>query len=310
MSADNPRPTKVTAWIALFRPPNLLTVPGDPLAGALLAAGTLGIAPDWPAVTSVAGSALALYASGLVSNDVFDHATDARERPDRPIPSGAVRPGTALPLALFATALGIAAATGAGYVAAALSCILAATVWLYNGIGKRFPLLAPFNMGACRGLSILMGAAVFGVAGLSALPVLIAAAAQTLYVAGLTFTARREAEAVVETGHWVPGWIAPMLPLILAIGFSVPFLAHPSRFNLAAGLALMSIAWAGLWSVTAVRANTARGVQGAVGGLIRGLILTQAAWCAFSGPAGQEIALLVLAAFPVAGWLGRRFYGS
>jgi len=298
----------VAAWLRLFRPPNLLTIPGDPLAGALLAAGTLGIAPHWSAVSRVVGAALALYAAGLVSNDVLDRNTDARERPHRPIPSGAVRPATALAVAVLLTLAGIALAAGAGRTGGVVAVMLAATLWLYNRVGKRSPLLAPLNMGACRGLSLLMGAGLYGAAGLTSIPVLVAAAAQTLYVAGITLTARHEADTWTQCR--VPRWIAAALPLTLAAGFAVPFLSRPPLFNLAAGLALMSIGWAVLWGLVAVRASSPRTIQEAVGALIRGLTLAQAAWCAFAGPEGQGVALLILVAFPVSGWIGRWFYGS
>ena len=79
------------AWLALLRPPNLPTLPGDPLAGWCLAGGG-----DWPGVIAAAVAVLLLYMAGLILNDVADIEIDRRERPDRPLPSGRVTRAAAL----------------------------------------------------------------------------------------------------------------------------------------------------------------------------------------------------------------------
>ena len=84
-------PKKLRAWLQLFRVPNLLTVPGDPLAGFLIAAGGR---LDSRAACAVVAS-LAFYAAGLAMNDLADFAEDTRERPKRPLPSGAIPRSTA-----------------------------------------------------------------------------------------------------------------------------------------------------------------------------------------------------------------------
>ena len=78
----------MTADVALRlgRVSNLPTVWTNALAGVVLAGGVLGVGE---AVRL--GIALSLfYVGGMYLNDAFDHAVDARERPTRPIPSGAV----------------------------------------------------------------------------------------------------------------------------------------------------------------------------------------------------------------------------
>ena len=74
------------AWLQLLRVPNLFTVPGDPVAGFLLA--TFGVlTPD--VVLAILGS-LCLYAGGLVLNDLHDLDEDRRDRPNRPLPAGEI----------------------------------------------------------------------------------------------------------------------------------------------------------------------------------------------------------------------------
>src|SRR6516225_6836668 len=83
-------------WLQLLRAPNLFTVPGDPLAGFLLA--TNGHA-DTHLVFAI-GASLCLYCHGLLVNDLADLAEDRRERPSRPLPSGAANVRTVLVVAI------------------------------------------------------------------------------------------------------------------------------------------------------------------------------------------------------------------
>ena len=71
------RADPVRTWLQLVRAPNLLTVPGDPLAGFLLA--TFGVLRAQAAFA--VGASLCLYAAGLLWNDLFDLEEDRRERP-------------------------------------------------------------------------------------------------------------------------------------------------------------------------------------------------------------------------------------
>lgn len=293
-----------TSWLALFRPPNLLTVPGDPLAGALLASTAAGVPPALPTLLAAMGAALCLYAGGLLANDYFDRSVDARERPSRPIPSGAIKARGVLVAALLITLAGLMLAAEGGKNVLLVACLLAASAWFYNAVGKRIVWLGPLNMGVCRGLSLLMGAALIGSRYLTGTSVLIAALLLTAVVAAITLAARNEART--DAASRCPKWVAWLIPLILASGLLL--LIH--RPGLALGLAAMALTWSVLWSVNLARATTPAATQQAIGGLIRGLILIQTALCAASGPTGQACALLLLIAFPVSGWLGKWFYGS
>uniref|UniRef100_UPI00064BE56E SCO3242 family prenyltransferase n=1 Tax=Nocardiopsis sp. RV163 TaxID=1661388 RepID=UPI00064BE56E len=137
----------------LVRLPAALSVPGDTLAGAAAAGGLRG-----PGAWALPAASVCLYWAGMALNDYADREVDAVERPERPVPSGAVRPGEALAVAagLTATGVGLAAAAG-GRRAAGVGTALAATVWGYDLVLKRTP-LAPLGMAAARGLDVLLGA--------------------------------------------------------------------------------------------------------------------------------------------------------
>ncbi|GAA3587170.1 UbiA family prenyltransferase [Nonomuraea rosea] len=125
----------------LVRAPAALTVPGDTLAG-----GASGLAP--------AAASICLYWAGMALNDYADRDLDAKERPERPIPSGRVRPWQALALASGLTAAGLALAARRRRLRIALP--LAATIWAYDLKLKDTP-AGPAAMAAARGLDVLLG---------------------------------------------------------------------------------------------------------------------------------------------------------
>jgi 4-hydroxybenzoate polyprenyltransferase len=136
----------------LVRGPAALSVPGDALAGAA-AVGGLG-----PRTAGLAAASVCLYWAGMAANDWADRELDAKERPERPIPSGRVAPGTAFRLAAGLTAAGVAfAGLAGGRRALAVAVPLAGAVWLYDTTLKDTA-AGPAGMAACRALDVLLGA--------------------------------------------------------------------------------------------------------------------------------------------------------
>jgi len=131
-----------------------------------------------------------LYTAGMFLNDVFDREFDARHRPDRPLPAGDVSLVTAARVGAALVAVGLALIAGqTGYAAPlAWSVALVAAILYYNYRHKR-DALGPLWMGICRGLVYCVAAA--AVASIVGARVGVAAAAMTLYVAGLTWIAKR-----------------------------------------------------------------------------------------------------------------------
>ncbi|MFG2196112.1 SCO3242 family prenyltransferase [Streptomyces sp. NPDC048639] len=143
---------RAAVWGELLRLPALFTVPGDALAGAAAA----GVRPN--SGTALAASAsLCLYAAGMALNDWADQETDAVERPSRPLPSGRIRPVSALAAAGCLTVSGIAVAARAGRGAAVTATALAGTVWAYDLCLKESS-AGPAAMATARSLDLLLGA--------------------------------------------------------------------------------------------------------------------------------------------------------
>ena len=180
-AAKEPRKRHLLPWLQFFRIVNLPTLPGDVLVGAALAIvackNSIGNFSPSTLVASVLASCC-LYLYGLADNDIVGAATDT----DRPIPRGEISL-TAARLARGACWLGsliCAVAGGLPFVWGLLACALLAVIIAYNRL--KIAVL----MGLCRGLNVLLGAAVFGAVTLRSVPVLGAALIWTLFITGVT----------------------------------------------------------------------------------------------------------------------------
>jgi 4-hydroxybenzoate polyprenyltransferase len=144
----------VSNYLELVRAPAVLTVLGDTLAGGSAA----GHALSGRRIVLPLASAC-LYAGGMALNDYADRDTDARERPERPIPSGRISARNALAAAAALTVAGLGlSAAGGGRRAFVVAVPLAACVWTYDLLAKNHPLSGALTMGSCRALDVLMGA--------------------------------------------------------------------------------------------------------------------------------------------------------
>lgn len=223
----------IGAWLQLVRVPNLFTVPGDVIAGWLLATG--GTERPDARLAALIASSLLLYAGGLILNDVSDYETDLKERPNRPLPSGRISKAaaqTAMGLC-FVAALGLAWTAGAW----PLQCagLLAILVVLYNQQAKKHPVGGPAVMGLCRGFNLLLGASLIQIFPKG---VWICAAIETLYIFRVTTLARRETDG----GKITPKVIGALISLLLPIQAAFCIAADAGKLSWAAA-ALLIACW-------------------------------------------------------------------
>ncbi|WP_353952366.1 SCO3242 family prenyltransferase [Knoellia sp. S7-12] len=213
----------------LVRAPAGLTVPSDTLAGAASA--------GWPAGRRTALLPLAsvsLYWAGMALNDWADRDLDAVERPERPIPSGRVTPGTALALATGLTAAGVGlAAVAGGAPAAAVAGVLSGAVWTYDLSAKSGP-GSTAVMASTRGLDVLLGAAA---GGLPALRHAVAPAALlAAHTAGVTALSRGEVHGTKpETARGAVSLTAVVSTLVPVLASSRALTLDRSRPEARAG---------------------------------------------------------------------------
>jgi 4-hydroxybenzoate polyprenyltransferase len=136
------------------------------------------------------------YVGGMFLNDAFDRHIDAKERPERPIPSGLVsathvfQVGALLLVSSVAlTSWAALESGGAVWQAVLATLVLSGLIVLYNAWHKNNP-LAPLIMGSCRGLVYCATALSNG--GSLTLSLLMATGGLIAYTYGITVVARSE----------------------------------------------------------------------------------------------------------------------
>ena len=171
------------ALLRLARISNLPTIWSNALAASVLAGGMANYD-----LSIVLFAMSALYTGGMVLNDAFDRKIDARERPERPLPAGAIAPTTAWSIGAALLAGGVTSLATFGKESALAGLALAMAILVYDAWHKGNP-ISPMIMGVCRML-VYVGTAIAAGTVLS-LPILAAALALFLYVVGLTWFAKR-----------------------------------------------------------------------------------------------------------------------
>jgi 4-hydroxybenzoate polyprenyltransferase len=222
-------------------------------------------------------------------NDAFDAGIDAEERPERPIPSGAVSAGTVFAAGFAMLVVGAALLFWAGYGVPGGTGIwpglggvaLGGAIVLYDAHHKYNP-LSPALMGLCR---VLVYVAV-GLAYAVPLPALLwlGAALLLCYLIGLTYVAKQENLGEVRNLWPLLFLAAPVLYALL-----------PAADSLSSGVLFVLFAiWVGvaLWFL---KRRQPGDVPRAVVSLIAGIALLDAVLIAAAG--APAIAWLAVAGF-------------
>lgn len=151
----------ISALVRITRPHNAVVAGLTALIGYLVATGTLTVPSLLPAVAVVL-----ITAAGNVINDVYDIDIDRINRPERPIPSGAISPGgaKAYAIALFAGGIALATLTTALCLLIALANTL--ILILYAAWLKRTPGIGNVAVAYLTASIFLFGGAFAGVGGL------------------------------------------------------------------------------------------------------------------------------------------------
>ncbi|MEU6973472.1 SCO3242 family prenyltransferase [Kitasatospora aureofaciens] len=273
----------------LVRAPAALTVLGDTLTGAAAAGRGHGLR-----AVRLAAASTCLYWAGMALNDYADRHVDAEERPDRPIPSGRVSPGTALATASVLTGAGLALAAGRRTLPIAVP--LAAAVWAYDLKLKNTP-FGPAAMATTRGLDVLMGAGTSRWRGAAPSAAVIACHTYTV-----TLVSRQETYGA--TASLPAGALAATTALSLGAAGLCPPVVDPARRATSTALLGGYLLAAGAAQLAAIVRPDAAHLRRAVGAGIHAMIPLQAALIARTGR--LRAALPLLAAYPLARRLARK----
>ena len=260
------RIVSIPALLKLGRVSNLPTVWTNVLAGTALAGGDLGSARVG-AVTL--GSSL-LYEGGMFLNDYFDRHSDARERPERPIPAGEVSSASVAAIGFMLLGSGVIIIAAFGIAPAISAVALAAVIVAYDYHHKGNP-GAPVVMGLCRGL--VYGCSAAAAVGTIPVAVALAAVGMIAYVAGLTYAARQESFDRV-------GNLWPLLVLSVPLLLGLAALGQGFFAVCVYGALVATMAYA-IWLLA--RRPFPGAVPRAVGWLIAGISLVDAVFLAGIG---------------------------
>lgn len=254
----------IAVALKLGRVSNLPTVWSNTIAGVVLAGGSAS-----PVGVTVLALAMSLaYVGGMYLNDAMDHEFDARQRPERPIPSGQVRRGAVLIAGYSMLALSVAtvAAHGALFTGEVrvepLVCALALTtcIVIYDAWHKNNP-LSPLLMASCR-LGVYATAG-YAVASTPDARLWLGGAGLCSYLVGLTYVAKQETLRRVSNLWPLAFLFAPMVA-IAALG--------PSLDAWACLAVLM------LWCLRAIRFLVPRDGEPKIGAAVVSLIAGIALW--------------------------------
>ncbi|MEX0928946.1 MAG: UbiA-like protein EboC, partial [Balneolales bacterium] len=240
-----------------------------------------------------------LYGGGVVINDVFDAELDARERPERPIPSGRTSRTEAGVLGAVLLLGGIISAFQVNVTAGAIALAVMAGALLYDGWAKQYTVWGPLVMGMCRGGNLLLGvsivpAAVFEFWFLGAVPI--------VYIAAITLISQGE----VHGGTGKTG-ISSLIMLTLVFAALAGLAFYIPDFNLPAA-AVMLVLLASLVLpafIRAARSPTPGLIKNAVKRGVISLIILNAVIAA--GFAGWMTGVIVLLLLPLSLALERLF---
>lgn len=263
--------------LKLGRVSNLPTVWTNGLTGLVLGGGALLDQRTLPLLLALS----LFYVAGMYLNDAFDAEIDQKERPERPIPSGAIdlRTVFAASFVMFMVGLcllawiGFVATDGTGGWPSTAGLVLIISIVAYDWHHKQNS-FSPYIMGVCRMMVYITAGLCFLVPPSSWL--LLAAVLLFSYLIGLTYIAKQENLSEIDS-------LRPALlfapPLIYAAYMAFTTLSFTV---IIAFLALIAVIGVAMWMLS-------RRLPGdiglAVSVLIAGICLLDAVFLASAGEA-------------------------
>jgi 4-hydroxybenzoate polyprenyltransferase len=287
--------SSVWPYLQLMRPANIVTAWADILAGFAVA----GVSIDlYPKLAFLLLATTGLYAGGVVFNDVCDADLDAKERPERPIPSNKVTRQGANLLALSLFSLGIIASFQVSVISGIIAISIAGCAMLYDAFSKHYPVISPLNMGICRGGNLLLGMSVLPIAlekywFLAFFPI--------IYIAAITLLSQGEVHGGKKNQNL---WAIFLLITVIVGLIGLKFLANYNLLTAVPFIVLFS--WRVLLPfIKAAQEPTADNIRIAVKAGILSLIVLNAAFVA--GFSSLIYGGLVLMLLPLSLSLAKRF---
>lgn len=299
----------VLPWLRLVRAGTLFSPGCDVLAGHCIAAAALLRQPSLhlaepSAVAQAMGASVAVYAAGMVFNDVADRREDALQRPERPLPRGQISLWAAVLLGTGLLALALALSPVPSHHA-----LLAGLTLAYDFALKRIRLLAALTMALLRGLNLatagllLLPDANHGLLGglqeiATATPaLLVAAACYAAYIGFVTVLGILEDLPAPKRGHVL---LVQSIPVVAAM---VGITAVAGGVGVATLLALVPLGMFGR-RMGRIAAWDQRAIRGSMMYLLLGTMLYTALLALAAGAIAPAAG--IAACIAPARWIARR----
>jgi len=151
--------SRARGLVDLSRPGNAVAAGVLTFVGAFVAGGV--IARPWHAGAAIAATVLAVGAGNAI-NDYFDRDIDRINRPDRPIPRGAVSPRGALAFSVVLFVVAVALALTLPLLAVAIAAVNLVALVVYTEWFKGLPGVGNAVVAYLGGSTFLFGAAAVG----------------------------------------------------------------------------------------------------------------------------------------------------
>jgi len=176
---------KLGGYVHLMRPINCLMMGFAVIVGAMIVNPQFSSVP-WLNLFYGFVTGFVLTAASMAMNDYYDREIDAINEPNRPIPSGLIKPKEALAFAFILTVIGFITA----YLTNLFCFFIAIIAWIifmtYTTVGKRSGLPGNFLVSTCVSIPFIYGSYV--VAGAIEPNVLIFASMVFLSITGREIT--------------------------------------------------------------------------------------------------------------------------
>lgn len=288
---------KVFQFLRLMRPANIVTSVADVLAGIAISGYIFGPEIDFLSIILLCLSTIGLYGGGIVFNDVFDFELDKIERPERAIPSGAVKLSEAIILGLFLLIFGISSAFLHSILSGTIALLIAICALVYNKYSKHHPFIGPLNMGTCRGLNLLLGVSIIAH---SLNNSYIIALVPLVYIFSITMISQGEVHGSNKNKLFLGVFLyASVIGVML-------FFAWQRAQILLALIFIAPFAWMIFKPLfKAIQEPIGKNIGLAVKAGVISLILMDAAWAAVFGSLG--LAFFIAFLLPLSIWLSKRF---
>ena len=149
----------VNQYVQLFRLGNCIMGVVGLLLGALIATGPVML-DSWMMLAVGSAVVFAFVAGGNSLNDYYDREVDKVAHPERPIPSGRMRPGTALRLSVAAFAISVFLSIFLNLISIMIVVSAVIVMLLYETITKKAGLTGNLSIAWLTGALFLLGGAV------------------------------------------------------------------------------------------------------------------------------------------------------